>query len=208
MLGELLPACVSAVEAFEDPADTFLFPEEEAVVKAAVDKRRREFSTVRACARTALARLGSPPVPLLPGDRGAPQWPDGFVGSMTHCAGYRGAAVAHARDLAAIGIDAEPHDRLPDGVLTVICSPDERSAFATLDSGMHWDRLLFCAKEAVYKAWYPVTRRWLGFEEVRVTFAADGTFSAAVLVPGPVDQYAGRWLVRDGLALTAIAVAA
>ena len=33
----------------------------------------------------------------------------------------------------------------------------------------HWGRLLFSAKEAVYKAWYPLTGRWLGFEEARLT---------------------------------------
>ena len=44
--------------------------------------------------------------------------------------------------------------------------------------------------------------------------AADGTFRAALRVPGPVvdgrelASFAGRWVVRDGLVITAIAVPA
>jgi 4'-phosphopantetheinyl transferase EntD len=75
---------------------------------------------------------------------------------------------------------------------------------------VHWDRLLFSAKESVYKAWFPLTRRWLNFTEAAVTPHPDGTFTARLLVPGPVvdghpvDGFDGRWLTRDGLVLTAI----
>ena len=99
MIEAILPAEAAAEEAFSDPPGVALFPEEEAVIAKAVDKRRREFTTARACARAALARLGLPPVPIVPGLRGAPQRPDGVVGSMTHCAGYRACAVARDRDL-------------------------------------------------------------------------------------------------------------
>ena len=126
MIEEILPAEVVAVEALADPPGVTLFPEEEAVIAKAVDKRRREFSTVRHCARLALATLGLPRSPLLSGERGAPQWPVGVVGSMTHCAGYRAAAVARARDVVTIGIDAEPHAVLPEGVLEVVALPEER----------------------------------------------------------------------------------
>jgi 4'-phosphopantetheinyl transferase EntD len=91
----ILPAVVVAEEAFVDPDGVALFPEEELVVAGAVVKRRTEFATARHCARAALSRLGVAPTPILPGERGAPQWPAGIVGSMTHCAGYRAAALAH-----------------------------------------------------------------------------------------------------------------
>ena len=94
VLAALPPAGIAAVEAFDDDIPARLFPEEEALVARSVDKRRREFTTARRCAREALARLGVPPAPILPGERGAPRWPAGVVGSMTHCAGYRAAAVA------------------------------------------------------------------------------------------------------------------
>jgi 4'-phosphopantetheinyl transferase EntD len=215
MIEKLLPAAVAAVEAFSDPPDAVLFPAEEELVSRAVDKRRREFTTARACARTALATLGYPPAPILRGPRGAPVWPAGVVGSMTHCAGYRGAVVARDRDIHTVGIDAEVHEPLPDGVLGAVSSADEREVLERLASdvpGIWWDRLLFSAKESVYKAWFPLTQRWLDFSGAAVTPHPDGTFVARLLVPGPVvggqaiDGFAGRWMAGDGLVLTAIAL--
>lgn len=221
MIAELLPREVSAVEMFGDPDGTpDLFPEEAAVVARAVPKRRQEFATVRACARTALERIGGPRVPLLPGERGAPGWPPGFIGSMTHCTGYRAAVVAAAgRGLASLGVDAEPHEALRDpGVVEMVTLPGEREHLAKLAAShprVRWERLLFSAKESVYKAWFPLTGRWLGFEEARIAFDPDaGAFTAELLVPGPVvdgvpiRRFTGRWLVRDGLLVTAIAVPA
>ncbi len=207
MIEDILPGVVSAVETFTDPPGATLFPEEEAVMAAAVTRRRQEFATVRCCARAALARLGYPPAPILPGPRRAPVWPAGVVGSMTHCDGYRAAAVARDTDVYAIGIDAEPHQPLPGGVLTAVTGDGERAMIQDLagtGTGTHWDRLIFSAKESVYKAWFPLAGRWLGFEQAEVTPDPAGGFSARLLVPGPVSGFDGRWLVRDGLLLTAI----
>jgi 4'-phosphopantetheinyl transferase EntD len=224
----ILPPEVAAEEAFEDVTDVVLFPEEEAVLTRAVSKRRREFTTARACARIALARLGLPPSPIVPGLRGAPQWPAGVTGSITHCAGYRAAAVARTQDVISLGLDAEPIGPLPAGVLDVISLEQERAQLAELAAshpGVNWDRLLFCAKESVYKAWFPITRRWLDFKEASVTFDAapnaaandaaaprTGTFTASILVPGPVigdrliTSFTGRWLASRNLLVTAITV--
>ncbi|MFH8610876.1 4'-phosphopantetheinyl transferase [Streptomyces sp. NPDC018029] len=205
---------VTVVETHDDPAEAVLFPEEEAVVANAVAKRRNEFTTVRHCARTALARIGVPPAPILPGHRGAPGWPPGVVGSMTHCAGYRAAVVARAGEVVSLGIDAEPGEPLRDpDVLNLVADETERAALAALGSrypATPWDRLLFSAKESVYKTWFPLTGQWLGFEEARVELEPDGTFTARLLVEGPVvagvelKVFAGQWVVRDGIAATAI----
>ena len=218
MIGDILPPEVAVEEAFGDVPNVALFPDEEAVIANAVDKRRREFTTVRACARAALAKLGIPPVSIVPGLRGAPQWPPGVVGSITHCAGYRASAVARDRDVVTIGLDAEPHDTLPHGVLEAIAYGGEEARLAALAAvrpEVRWDRILFCAKESVYKAWFPLTRRWLGFEEASVTInPVSRTFTARLLVDGPVVNgavltgFEGRWLVSDGLIATAIVVTA
>lgn len=215
MLARILPPPVVVVEAFADDQDAELFPEEEAVIAAAVAKRRREFATVRACARAALVLLGERPAAILPGSHGAPAWPDGIAGSLTHCDGYRAAALARTADVTTIGIDAEPAGPLPDGVLDLIANPAERSQLAALTAmapGTHWDRLLFSAKESVYKAWYPLARRWLGFEDAELTIDHNGgTFTARILVPGPVvdgvpvSSFDGRWATDGNLILTAIA---
>lgn len=217
MIRDILPPEVAVAEVFGDVLDVELFPEAEEIVANAVDKRRREFTTARACAREALVKLGlPPPVPIVPGLRGAPQWPAGVVGSITHCAGYRASAVARDHEVVTIGLDAEPHDRLPPRVLDAVSSERERARLAALSAErpeVCWDRMLFCIKESTYKAWFPLTRRWLGFEDACVDIDPAGrTFTARLLVAGPVVNgaavtgFASRWLVGDGLIVTAIAV--
>jgi 4'-phosphopantetheinyl transferase EntD len=218
VLAELLPPAVVAVEAYDDVAPVDLFPEEQALIARAVDKRRREFTTVRGCARQALARLGYEPAAILPGQRGAPRWPAGIVGTMTHCEGYRACALALDRDVRTLGVDAEPDGPLPEGVLDAIALTEELDMLHELDArttGVHWDRLLFSAKEAVYKAWFPLTAKWLDFSEARIAIDPEaGTFEATLLVPGPqmpegpLAGFSGRWLSRRGLLLTSIVVTA
>jgi 4'-phosphopantetheinyl transferase EntD len=215
VIAELLPPAARAAEAFGDDGEVGLSAAEERAVARAVEKRRREFATGRACARRALELLGLPAQPVPAGERGEPLWPAGVVGSITHCHGYRGCAVGRADELLTIGIDAEPHESLPDGLLGDVAAPAEAEMLRRLAAGapeIHWDRLLFSAKEAVYKAWFPLARRWLGFEDAALEIdAGRRSFAARLLVPGPMVAgaelrgFEGRWQVRDGLVLTAIA---
>ena len=160
MIAEILPDGVVVVDTREDWLDIELFPEERVALGQAVDKRRREFVTARACAAAgAGAARPAPSAPIPSGTRGEPRWPSGVVGSITHCAGYRACALAHAGEIAAVGIDAEPNEALPDGVLGEIARPAERPWLAELtraQPAVRWDRLLFSAKEAVYKVWFPL----------------------------------------------------
>ncbi|WP_329332592.1 4'-phosphopantetheinyl transferase superfamily protein [Streptomyces sp. NBC_00663] len=223
MIEELLPDPVVAVETYGpgEPENIRLYPEEAALVARSVAKRRREFTLVRACARRAMEKLGVPPQPVLPGERGAPQWPAGLTGSMTHCDGYCAAALVRSTDLASLGIDAEPHGPLPDGVLASVSLPEERARLRRLAGthpAIHWDRLLFSAKESVYKAWFPLTGRWLDFAEADIEIlvepgaASRGRLRVELLVPGPVvggrrrDVLEGRWTARDGLVATSVVV--
>ncbi|MGW7318786.1 4'-phosphopantetheinyl transferase family protein [Streptomyces sp. NPDC054854] len=228
MIETLLPGGVRASESFGPDPAAVLHPEEAALVATATQERREEFTTVRGCARRALAALGLPPTPVLPGRRNVPQWPAGVVGSMTHCAGYRAAVLARDTDLMAVGIDAEPDRPLPRGVLESIALPQELAWARTPSFGAAGpcrDRLLFSAKEAVYKTWYPLVGTELDFEDAALSFRTDdgedaptgllsGTFRARVLRPGtdpdgrPVTTFTGRWLAHRGLVVTAITVPA
>jgi 4'-phosphopantetheinyl transferase EntD len=206
VLAELLPDGLVAVETRADVIDFELFPEERSALGNAVEKRRREFTTGRACARSALERLGIPPVPIARGPRGAPVWPPGVIGSITHCDGYRACAAGRIGELRSVGIDAELHDELPEGVLAAISSARERRMLDGLHLDGHADRLLFSAKESVYKAWFPLTRRWLEFKDVDLSIAAsDASFRARLLVPGPtvagrrLTELHGRWRIEDDL---------
>jgi len=214
VIAELLPAAVASAECFDDPPGVVLFDQERAVVARAVDKRRREFATVRHCARRALATLGHSPVPLVPGRRGAPLWPDGIVGSMTHCDGYRAAALARADQVHAVGIDAEPDGPLPDGVLALIARPDETKHLADLlhrgcAGPDHWERLLFSCKETVFKVWYPLTHRELDFHEASIRLdPRDATFTVDLFADSGDDvlpsRLVGRWIAAQSLVISTI----
>lgn len=212
MIDTLVPAGVAVSWTAGDVLDTRLFPEELAHVRGAAETRRREFAAVRHSARVALTALGVPTAPILPGRGGAPNWPPSVVGSMTHCHRYRAAAVAHRSRAAAIGIDAEPNEVMPDGVLRIIARAEEMISLRTLqnaDPMVCWDRLLFSTKESVFKVWYPMTGKWLGFKDASVSLGTDGRFRATLLPPeAPTRRLNGRWRVSNGLIGTAIVVRA
>ncbi|MCL6289106.1 4'-phosphopantetheinyl transferase superfamily protein [Streptomyces sp. ID03-2B] len=234
MIELLLPADVScAATRAESVPDGTLFPEEEALIAKSVAKRRNDFATARACARRAMAGLGLPPVAVLHGHRGRPLWPEGIVGSLTHCDGYRAAALARAKDVLSLGIDAEPHAPLPSGVRELVTLPAERERIGPsapegsdeeTTGEIHWDRVLFSAKESVFKTWYPVTGLELDFTEADLTFhrtdgpggddgarggvAAEGSFAARLLLTDPAlpTTLHGLWRIEDGIVATAVLV--
>ena len=216
MIEQLLPGGVAVVEAFEDLPGEPVFPGEEDLVAHAVETRRREFVTARRCAREALAKLGHSPAPIRHGPKREPQWPVGVVGSITHTTGFRAAAVAPRSVLASIGIDIEQNEPLPNGIAALVMVPGEPDMLAALARAFpvtHWDRLLFSAKELIYKAWYPLTGRWLDFQDARLTIDPMGTFAAELLIDGtrqdgerPLTELRGRFLSARGLVATAVTV--
>ena len=98
---------------------------------------------------------------------------------------------------------------MPDGVLQQIASETELQMVRSLqDVGFSWaDRLLFCAKEATYKCWFPMTRRWLGFEDAELEVRSDGTFTSRIVArPTPAAFFEGRWVVRGGYVIASVFV--
>ena len=227
MIRDVLPDDVVAVTFDEvglSDADALaaLHPVEADQIGGAVESRRIEFAAARACAREAMHRLGLPDAPVVRGGRGMPVWPAGVVGTLTHTDGLRAAALARADAVRSLGVDVEPHGPLPEGVLDAVALPEE-SAWVRAALGeepdVRWDRVLFTAKEATYKAWFPLTRRWLGFADARITLvptrvaggAAEGELRSRILIdPHAVDggpdllDLRGRWAVRDGYVVSAI----
>ncbi len=212
LLGRILPPAVAVAESRGQlpGSGRGLFPAEEAAIRTAGPMRRLEFTAGRQCARAALAVLGAPAAPIVPGPAGQPQWPAGVTGSITHCAGYRACAVARTADVTGIGIDAEPDEEFPDGLISAVATGRER-AWIRRQAGrmpaIRWGRLVFSAKEAAAKCWYPLAGQWPDWHELDVSAVAAGTFT--VRMPGvgrglPA-TLTGRWLAGDGLILTAIA---
>jgi len=144
----------------------------------AVPARRAEFARGRSAARAALTALGQPAasIPMRP-DR-APRWPEGATGSISHCAGACLAIAGLSRDYAGLGLDIEPVRPIERALWPILMRPEERAAGA--------DPLAtFVAKEAAYKAQYPVSATLFDFHTLSVTWD-DGRFAARFTAPvGP-----------------------
>jgi 4'-phosphopantetheinyl transferase EntD len=196
----ILPQGVAVAAA--DPGVLYpLLPGE--TLPGAVPARLREFSAGRHAARLSLTNLGHPVQPIPQGDDRAPVWPQGIAGTITHS---RHACLAAVSKGAGIGLDLEEDDPLPDDLWQSILLPKEQAwALLQPDSG-HAAKVIFSAKEAAYKAQYPVSLALFGFDTllVRVT---DGRFSATFQRSvGPFEKgfvLGGRIARSEGHILTA-----
>jgi 4'-phosphopantetheinyl transferase EntD len=180
---------------------------EEPLVEGAAQTRVQQFTAGRVCSRIALGRLGvARTTPILRGEDRAPIWPPGFVGSISHTDMWCAAAVARTEDVRAIGIDLEPATPLKQALWRRVCTPKEIDWLRELPEPGLTGKVLFSAKESVYKCQYPLTNEFLGFHAVEVEIG-DGTFRA-VFQQGagefqPGDMISGRYLVEEGLVATA-----
>jgi 4'-phosphopantetheinyl transferase EntD len=186
MLREILPVSIVVIER-HGPHIGALLPQERDAIAGAMPQRAAEFAAGRALAREALQVLEYPPLPVLRGPAREPLWPDGVVGSITHCRDYCAAAVAHSRQFSGLGIDAEVNAPIGNDVLSVVAHADEIRMLPAVHSlGVHWDRLLFSAKESLAKLWYPLAKKWLGFDQAAIRFdPATHSFAAELRVDPP-----------------------
>ncbi|MBV6695659.1 4'-phosphopantetheinyl transferase superfamily protein [Kitasatospora aureofaciens] len=171
LFAPLLPPCVKIAEM--DPRDSSigaLEPAEQRVVADAVPHRQREFAAGRQLAHGLIGDLGYPRTPLLAHPDRSPRWPEGLVGSITHCEGRVAVAVGRSSEVMGIGIDIEPCAPLPAELGPLVLTADERrrvDAWSAEDGSLR-SRWVFSAKEATYKAVYPLTRKVLEFSDLEV----------------------------------------
>jgi 4'-phosphopantetheinyl transferase EntD len=164
-----------------DPAA--LWPAEQTAIANAVASRRREFATGRLCARRLLEGLGLQAKPVPAASDRSPLWPAGAIGSIAHTATLCVVAVARSGGpLLSIGVDAEPDAPLEADLWATLCSPRELTRLLALPGEERGPtaRLLFSAKECVYKCLHPVLRLPLEFHDVEVEFRGP-RFRAALL---------------------------
>jgi 4'-phosphopantetheinyl transferase EntD len=149
--------------------ETALLPEEEVYFQNAIAKVRRQSGAARIVARELLERLGFKDMAILKAYSGAPVWPEGAAGSLAHEEHVALAAVARKADYPALGVDIEPVETLPDNLIDIIATPAERCRYA---KAFLRGRQLFAAKEAVYKAIYPLDGHFLDFHDIEVDLDA------------------------------------
>ena len=145
-----------------------LLDEEAGSIASTVVGARRASGAARIVARELLAQLGHPRAPLPRSASGAPVWPAGIAGSLAHDDEVAVAAVGPRRDVGSVGIDVEPAVLLPPDMLELIATPQELHKIA--DDPLR-GKLLFAAKEAVYKAVHPLDSVFLEFHDIEVDLA-------------------------------------
>jgi 4'-phosphopantetheinyl transferase EntD len=200
-----LPPCIAVAEADISRTDGPLWPEEAVRVARAVPVRQREFVAGRVLARQALALLGGPQTAIPAGEDRLPCWPPGYTGSISHSRQVAAAAVARLTDVAAIGIDIEEIGRVRTELAPQIASPAELAGQLTrLPDRQVALGVIFSAKEAFYKAQFPITRRFLGFLDVEVDLDPDAGGFTVWRTAASGQRLRGRFAIGAGLVAAAI----
>lgn len=211
MIEALFPPSIHTLFSNDEPDLEMLYPEERDRIANAVDKRRREYAMGRLCARRALAHFGVTGFPLLAGSDRAPIWPAHLVGSVSHCRDLCAVAVGEKKRFAGIGLDVELAKPLERKLFRMVLTDSEMSALSR-----HADRearlrakIIFSAKESVFKCLYPLVRRFIGFRECDVALLDGGVFTASVRPEVPeVEPLRGRFFVQGGHIITGTTIVA
>ena len=141
--------------------------------ESARQNRQREFELGRNCASQLLATFGSTCQVKVNKDR-SPAWPPGMVGSISHSCNWTWVAVSRETEIASIGIDTERivcHETRCE-IETQIANDREWEIVSTI--GLTKEQsfsLVFSAKEAFYKCWYPLSQEFFGFDQAVVDSA-------------------------------------
>lgn len=213
MFKGLLPSSVAVCHATPEMWETKVKPDEEARIVKAVDKRKREFRAGRHAARHALDQLNTnfdhSVTCILPGEKRQPLWPENIVGAITHSANQCYAAVALKSEIKSLGIDVEQAIPLQANLLKMICTQEEQNWLSTLSDGLYWAKLIFSAKESIYKTYFPLCETYLDFLEATLEIdRANQSFKATILVDIceklGTQNLEGRYSITDDFFYTAV----
>jgi len=210
-IGDLFGPDVQVGSLLIEAADPSALPPAEAALAARfAPRRRREFAAGRQCARRLLAELGAGEPLLLVAEHRAPGWPSDVVGSISHGAGLCVVAVARRGAVRGLGVDVESDAPLAEALRRRACSDGEARLLAGVgpEQAGRIAKLLFSAKEAVYKCVHPLLQQPLGLRAVEIRlepqarrFRARALAAAAPGAAALVGAVEGAYAARAGRVL-------
>lgn len=190
------------------------------IIKAEISNinRKHEFILGRYCAHEAYSNIfGKELTILLKGSDRSPIWPTEAVGSISHDSDWAIAAVAKSSKLSGVGLDIERLDRIKNKISHYICSEREQFLRTKTLSQTEFLTLIFSAKEAFYKALYPQTKVFFGFQdaaikeidEVQKIFKIELLRDLNSLEGKSIlrSEFVGRFAILDGHLITLIETA-
>ena len=177
-----------------------------AEIQTMAQRRQFEFASGRYCAHLAQKMVGLVPQPILRKNR-VPLWPGSCIGSITHSDKIAGAAVSTS--LGGIGLDIEAAGRVEEKLFRVLFSDTEKKQISASDFDAA--TVMFSAKEAGYKAIYPIGQKFIGFLEAEIVLhPADQTFTIRYLGDHPPNQALeggyGFWREHQGQIMTVFVI--
>jgi len=171
----LCPACV-AFYSVASSEDSVLYGEEKELTQNLNAKVRELFCMGRHAAHLGLQLLGSKNLEIKRGPKREPIWPKGFVGSIAHTEGLAIAAVAKRELVVGLGVDVELCSRdfrMP--LEEKVASPLEQKWILEKPEFKRERLLALCsAKEAVFKAFYPLEQVYLNFLDAELKVSQRG----------------------------------
>jgi 4'-phosphopantetheinyl transferase EntD len=136
------------------------------------------------------------------------------VGSISHCTWISAAVVGYAgKSVLSLGIDVEEHRPLPIGAARLVLNDHEQRWIGQhREDAVHWDTLLFSAKESILKAWSPLMGNWPTFQQILVALDPIASTFSVDIVGAPFGQTAehlrccGRFVVGTEMVRTIVTV--
>ncbi len=192
-----------------------LLSEEQAVAESFGSKKRRdEFTLGRICAHKALSRFGLESETILRNsETREPCWPNSVWGSISHSAGFAAVAVGLKKEINGIGIDLESISSSIDiKISRHVCVASELEWLGSLKikQARRALRIIFSAKESIFKCLYPRTKTYFSFKDAEVSLDDDEKkFSFKILksFPYKIQQnfpQQGRYSEMDKMLLTSV----
>ena len=136
-------------------------------------KRRRQFLLGRLGAHSAIAALQIPHISPIVGidDNRLPVWPPEVCGSISHSGDRVAVAIGRSTDYQTLGLDLQHIVPLKHDIRRHIATEFELDIISahTSESDL-MTLMLFSAKECFYKAFFPLTKHFLGFKDVTARF--------------------------------------
>lgn len=217
MLDSLFPEGVIAEAAAPWMWSAEIRHEEKAIIENAVDKRRREFVAGRTCARNILSKFGfSGDLTIGKNKHGAPIWPEGITGSISHADDLCIVSIGRkSPSLTSLGVDVEKDTGLDPELVDMVCDELEKAACAggRIEDRLRLAKVIFSAKESVYKCLYPIVRTVLDFKDVHIQLDVSTNRFTGTTNGRPNDELAGiacngRILHAEGYIYTSCILAA
>ena len=117
------------------------------------------------------------------------------------------------KDVSGIGIDLESLSRVVDfNIRSHVCVEKEREFMEslTVEQANRYLRIIFSAKESIFKCFFPISQTYLYFQDAEIIIDdKNSEFSfllskACTGITSAGFQHSGKFLIKDDLLLTSI----